>query len=135
MRDGQTRKLKSSPGTGGIQEFLAKFEAKLVVVAGAGAGTEFILDQEMRTIGRGPGVDLAFDNPDMSRQHAVIEFAGGGFRVRDLGSTNGTVVNGAPAQTAELQHGDRMQFGNQTLQLVIEERESMPETYELPPVG
>jgi pSer/pThr/pTyr-binding forkhead associated (FHA) protein len=85
------------------------------------------------TLGRGPGVDLAFDDPAMSRQHAAIDFAEGAFRVHDLGSTNGLRVNGSRVQVSDLVHGDRIEFGTQVFQLVIDEREDTPNTYELTP--
>ena len=67
----------------------------------------------------------------MSRQHAAIEFSGEGFRLRDLGSTNGTTLNGQPVQSAELRHGDRFEIGGRSFMLAIEERELEPDAYEL----
>jgi pSer/pThr/pTyr-binding forkhead associated (FHA) protein len=131
MRDGQTRRLKSTETDGGIEQFLSDYRAKVVVVAGNEAGSELELDRPTLLIGRGPGVDMAFDDPAMSRQHAAIEFAQAGFRIRDLGSTNGLLLNGRPVQVGELSHGDRVEIGARTFQLVIEEREQAPDVYEL----
>jgi pSer/pThr/pTyr-binding forkhead associated (FHA) protein len=83
---------------------------------------------------RGPSVDLAFDDPAMSRQHVAIEYADEQFRVRDLGSTNGVLLNGEPVQVGEIDDGDRIEIGSHEFQLVVEVREPEPETYELPPV-
>ena len=76
-------------------------------------------------------MDAAFEDDLMSRQHAAIEFAARGFRVRDLGSTNGVLLNGLLVQCGDIKHGDRLEIGNQTLTLVIEEREVEPDVYEL----
>ena len=133
MRDGKTRKRRSASGAPGVREFLERFQAKVVLVSGDDAGAGFPLDRERMILGRGPGVDRAFNDPAMSRQHAAIEFSGGGFRIRDLGSTNGVLLNGASVQAAELRHGDRFEIGGQRFLLAVEEREQEPETYELNP--
>lgn len=131
MRDGKTRKRPAATGVPPMREFLERYRAKVTLVAGSAAGTVFSLDRERTVLGRGPGVDRAFDDPSMSRQRAVIEFAGGGFRLRDLGSTNGTTLNGAAVLSAELRHGDRFDIGGQRFVLAVEERAAEPETYEI----
>lgn len=131
MRDGKTRKRRSAAGTPHMQEFLDRYVARVMLVSGKGAGAGFAIDRERVIVGRGPGVDKAFDDPAMSRQHAAIEFCGTGFRLRDLGSTNGTLLNGAAVQSAELRHGDRFEIGGRRFMLAIEEREREPDTYEL----
>ena len=67
----------------------------------------------------------------MSRQHAALEFAGEGFRIRDLGSTNGIAVNGAAVPSADLAHRDRFEVGGHVFQLVVEKREPAPPVYDL----
>jgi pSer/pThr/pTyr-binding forkhead associated (FHA) protein len=131
MRDGRTRKLNAGADAPGFGQFLQKFRASLIAVAGGSEGTEIVIDQRRMTLGRGPGVDLAFENASMSRQHAVIEFAEDGFRINDLDSTNGLEVNGKRVRGAKLRHGDRFVLGNQTFQILIEERDTTPPTYVL----
>jgi len=131
MRDGKTRKRRSAARAPGLREFLERFSARVVLVSGHDAGAGFPLDRERMILGRGPGVDRAFNDPAMSRQHAAIEFCGEGFRIRDLGSTNGVLLNGAAVPAAELRSGDRFEIGGQRFLLAIEEREQEPETYEL----
>jgi pSer/pThr/pTyr-binding forkhead associated (FHA) protein len=131
MRDGKTRKRVSAAGAPPLQDFLDHYVMRVMVVSGPGAGAEFTIDRERVIVGRGPGVDRAFDDPAMSRQHAAIEFCGTGFRLRDLGSTNGTRLNGTPVQSAELRHGDRFEIGDRRFALAIEEREHEPDAYEL----
>lgn len=134
MRDGLTEKKSVPTHVAGIDAFLSSKRAKLVIIAGHRMGDEFALVRECVTLGRGPNVDLAFDDSSMSRQHAALEFVDQQFRVRDLGSTNGTFLNGKPVQVGELQHGDRLEIGSQELQLIIEDAEETPETYVLPSV-
>lgn len=64
------------------------------------------------TVGRVPGVDLQLEDDSVSRRHAELEVRGGEVLLRDLGSANGTTVNGAPlTDEATLQPGDIVQFG------------------------
>jgi pSer/pThr/pTyr-binding forkhead associated (FHA) protein len=121
--------VKTKPG--GISGYLAGHEVKLVVTAGPAMGRSFPIVSECMTIGRGPGVDMVFDNPEMSRQHCAIEFSGGGFRIRDLGSTNGIVLNGRQTTSGDLKHGYRFEIGSQCFQLVVESKDTEPDTYEL----
>jgi pSer/pThr/pTyr-binding forkhead associated (FHA) protein len=132
MRDGRTTKLQKPAGAAGLGPFLQKFRASLVALAGCAEGSEIVLDQRRIALGRGPGVDAAFENRSMSKTHALIEFVGDGFQIRDLDSTNGVVVNGERVQSAELRHGDRFALGDQCFQLLIEEREARSPTYVLP---
>lgn len=129
MKDGRTRKVEQSGETLDFASFRTRYEAALIVVAGGAEGSEFGIEAPHLTLGRGPGVDLAFSDSAMSRQHAAIEFSNEGFRIRDLGSTNGTRVNGSEIQGAELKHGDRIEIGDHAFQLVIEKRKRTPKTY------
>jgi pSer/pThr/pTyr-binding forkhead associated (FHA) protein len=62
------------------------------------------------TIGRGSECDLVLDEPEMSRKHAMIENSGDGLYLRDLGSANGTFVNGVQVKNAVLHPGDQLAF-------------------------
>jgi pSer/pThr/pTyr-binding forkhead associated (FHA) protein len=62
------------------------------------------------TIGRGSECDLVLDEPEMSRKHALIENSGDGIYLRDLGSSNGTFVNGVQVRDAVLHPGDQLAF-------------------------
>lgn len=61
-------------------------------------------------IGRGNECDLSLDEPEMSRRHALIENNGDGIYLRDLGSSNGTFVNGVQVRDAVLHPGDQIAF-------------------------
>lgn len=129
MQDGRTienRRVERAP-----DEF-ARWEAALVVVEGGAEGSEHELRRRRVVVGRGPGVDLAFADPEMSQQHAAIEFEDGRFRLLDLGSTNGVFVNGESVVERELAHGDRIGLGVHVFRLLLEKRDTMPPVYVLP---
>ena len=132
MVDTYTRKLETTPRDQSFPDFLENHRAAIVVLSGNTAGNEFILDQPKVSIGRGPNADLTFDDAAMSREHVVIEFSDGGFRIRDLGSMNGTQVNGEVIKAGDLAHGDRLQIGEHLFQFILEDREPEPKTYVLP---
>jgi pSer/pThr/pTyr-binding forkhead associated (FHA) protein len=63
-------------------------------------------------LGRGDECELRVESTQASRRHAAVRFSGGEYRVRDLGSTNGTFVNGERVEgEAELGAGDRLRVG------------------------
>jgi hypothetical protein len=78
------------------------------------AGREFALDRALMTIGRRGGQDIVLNDPSVSRAHARIEIALHEVAIVDLGSTNGTLVNGRPAGPGRvlLRVGDRIQIGS-----------------------
>jgi pSer/pThr/pTyr-binding forkhead associated (FHA) protein len=133
MRDGYTQKLKTRSPESSTHAFLRKHVVRLVSVSGHDAGAEFVLDHERMTMGRGPGVDFVIGDPALSRQHLAFELVGNGFRVEDLGSTNGLRVNGNRVHARDLAAGDRIEAGAHIFQLVIDERQEAPETYDLTP--
>ena len=69
------------------------------------------LDHFPFTIGRRQGHDLVLPDARVSRDHAAIDSTGSGYRLRDLGSRNGTLVNGQPLTEADLRDGDRLAIG------------------------
>ena len=66
-------------------------------------------------IGRGQDADLRLPDTGVSRRHVDIRFDGSGAVLHDLGSTNGTTVNGHRAQSWQLQHGDVVRLGHTVL--------------------
>ena len=63
------------------------------------------------TIGRSEDCDYAVASSRVSRAHAEISKAAGAYLLRDLGSTNGTFVNGQPIESMMLASGDRLSLG------------------------
>jgi pSer/pThr/pTyr-binding forkhead associated (FHA) protein len=129
-----TRKIDKQAAADPADGFLKNNRATLVIVSGDAAGVEHSLDRSMVTVGRGPEADLSFADDAMSRTHAAFELAEDGFRVRDLGSTNGVLVNGSRTQCAELKHGDRVMLGRLIFTYLLEERRPEARTYILPEI-
>ena len=63
-------------------------------------------------IGRSADCDLRIDSADVSRMHAAIVAKSGRHFLEDLGSSNGTSLNGRPVRNAELRNGDIVQIGD-----------------------
>ncbi len=68
-------------------------------------------------VGRAPSSDIPIIDPTISRRHAELESAEAGFTIRDLGSSNGTFVNGARVQTGTATLGDLVAFGKVAFRL------------------
>jgi hypothetical protein len=69
------------------------------------------------TIGRSPGCELVLSDDTVSRRHATLARDGDAIVVTDLGSTNGTHINGRRVTQAQLRPGDRLQIGAVRLRL------------------
>ena len=67
---------------------------RLVLKSGAEVGKIFPVEGEQVTIGRELNNDIAISDPEISRRHAHIFLQGVNYVIEDLGSTNGTSVNG-----------------------------------------
>src|SRR5262245_45566543 len=89
------------------------------VLRGFYEGLEMPVDRDWVVIGRGRGSDIVIAEPTMSRAHAAIGFDGERFFVQDLGSTNGTRVNGNREQKAMLKNGDEVQLGKLALAVTL----------------
>lgn len=85
--------------------------AVLLVKNGFYEGLEVMLERSPTVIGRGRAADLVIVEPTISREHAELGFDANGFYVRDLGSTNGTHVNGQRAERLALKDGDEIHMG------------------------
>ena len=66
-------------------------------------------------IGRLSSCDIPLGDPQVSRRHAEVRRDPEGFTVFDLGSTNGTVVNGTPVRERRLADGDELRIGSATI--------------------
>jgi len=85
--------------------------AKLITTSSTGEKQEFLLTNETTTIGRKPGNDIPIDNLSVSGRHAqVITILEDSF-LEDLGSTNGTYVNGKLVKKHALENGDNITLG------------------------
>ena len=89
--------------------------ALLVVRRGPNSGSRFLLDSDATTAGRHPSSDIFLDDVTVSRRHAEFVRTEDGFRVRDVGSLNGTYVNRDRIDEATLAGGDEVQVGKYRL--------------------
>ena len=85
--------------------------ARLVVPDGVLAGSSFAVRPEGTEIGHGPDSDVFLDDPTVSRSHARLRRPRGRYVVEDLGSLNGTYLNGNRVERAPLADGDTLQIG------------------------
>jgi DNA-binding response OmpR family regulator len=84
----------------------------LVVQELDGSLRDVPLPSDRVVLGRDPGCDIVITGRLVSRRHAAIERAGGVFVIEDLGSRNGTTVNGQPISSPHKLHdGDRIELG------------------------
>lgn len=85
--------------------------AALAVIEGPDTGDEFPVTGALTTIGRGGTNDVALTDSSVSRAHAEIELQPDGFHLRDMGSKNGSYVNGMRASDSLLGDGDTVAVG------------------------
>lgn len=85
--------------------------ALLIVHRGPSAGSRFLLDQDVTVAGRHPEADIFLDDVTVSRRHAQFERVVGGFKVSDLGSMNGTYVDGSRVDSQPLVNGLEVMIG------------------------
>jgi predicted component of type VI protein secretion system len=94
--------------------------AKLILSLDAQVIKEFTLSKERTTIGRKPHNDIQIDNLAVSGEHAMIMTILNDSFLEDLGSTNGTLVNGQPVKKHFLQNNDVVEIGKYKIKYVSE---------------
>ena len=87
--------------------------AALVVASGHQAGTRYAITSEWITVGRHPDSDVFLDDITVSRRHGELATNSTGHVIRDVGSLNGTYLNGERLADSEvsLTNGDELQIG------------------------
>lgn len=89
--------------------------ADLIALTGELAGQRFTVERRA-VLGRDPKADILVPGDDVSRRHAAIDRTSASeYVVEDLGSRNGTMVNGVPTEVHVLKFGDKVQVGSRTL--------------------
>lgn len=102
-----------TPASDGNRLLIQK--CKMLVVSGPLTGKEFVVSSEAVTLGTGANNDLVINDVTVSRRHCEIELTSDGYAIRDLGSTNGTYVQGVRIQSAYLGTGTEFQLGSTRL--------------------
>jgi hypothetical protein len=125
---GQTRIFRTEESTGGeIAQGTAAISADEARRHGlAREIVELVLGDETHplegrgpwTVGRSQENDIVINDPNVSRKHARISRADNGFVVEDLGSTNGTMLDGAPIDRERIEGGDELTFGQSTARFI-----------------
>lgn len=92
--------------------------AKLVISTNGMNVREYALEQERVTIGRNSVNDIVINEPVVSGEHAALQSGAKGAAITDLGSTNGTFVNGERIKKSPLRHDDVIAIGNHELRYV-----------------
>jgi pSer/pThr/pTyr-binding forkhead associated (FHA) protein len=107
--------LKQTPGDPPVVTGKSPFD--LIVRHEGGRTSTYTFDKDEVTIGRNERMDVQIMDRKISRLHAVVRRVGSEFRVDDLGSNNGTFVNGTRVEKAPLVVGDALQIGRAILQI------------------
>lgn len=89
--------------------------AYLVVREGNDRGKQVALGRQQVVVGRSLKTALQLSDETVSRQHARLDYESGGHVIVDLGSTNGTFVNGKRVDRRRLSPGDRIVLGKTRL--------------------
>ena len=92
---------------------------KLTVLEGPDAGRTFLLKSGRQVLGRQPACDFVLTDEQVSRRHCQVEESHDRILVTDLGSRNGTMVNGVRVERTFLKPGDRLQVGRNVLELQV----------------
>ena len=113
VTEGDPDPVPAAPATSG--------DPRLRVVSG-GEKREVHISGDVLTIGRASTVDLRLDDSGVSRQHAEVRREGDDVVLVDLGSTNGSSVNGRVVERVRLSPGDRIELGRTVLVYERDER-------------
>ena len=103
LRDGRVRRRRGDPRGRAVGSLVLP------------DGRRVPLGEATMTMGRMSDCDIVVADPRVVAEHAEIKPSGHGFVVTDLGSMNGTVVNGAPVREHPLVDGDEIRLGNTVL--------------------
>jgi two-component system cell cycle response regulator len=103
--------------------------AYLVVLAGSNLGEMYKIEGPESVIGRAMSAQLRLNDDGISRRHCRILSIGGRVIVEDLGSANGTLVNGDMVQHQELKEGDKIRLGANTM-LKFTYQDKLDETFQ-----
>ena len=99
---------------------------KLQIRTPFGIENEVALTADLYSLGRASDNDIVLEDSGVSRHHGRLERQDGGYRFTDLGSHNGTFINGLKVNSAPLEDGDRVQVGQHVLTYAVREDAPAP---------
>lgn len=116
-RTGNTATLRLALPSEIAAKLDAYFTPRLIGVTSAGEKIEMLLNQHEIAIGKAAHNKLVISDPTVSSTHAIVLVRDGGYSIVDLGSSNGTFINGQQlgSEAHTLQHGDKIQLGQVVL--------------------
>lgn len=95
----------------------------LVVLSGWEIGRQIAVGGDSTLIGRAPNCDVVVPSTSVSREHAKVEKTPAGVFISDLGSSNGTQVNGTPVVKARLSANDKVRMGEVVFRYIENDQE------------
>ena len=98
---------------------MAETNPRLVGIGGPLKGTAFSLPAGEVSIGRDSSNHLWAPDPALSRRHCLLVASDEEVSIRDLGSRNGTLVNGVPVEQQQMRHGDQIYIGDSILLFLL----------------
>jgi pSer/pThr/pTyr-binding forkhead associated (FHA) protein len=98
---------------------LPEGSAMLIALSGPARGARFLLNPSLTTIGRSNENEIFLDDVTVSRKHAEIICNGRNYSIKDLGSLNGTYVDGKIEESAQLSDGMELNIGKYRLHFFI----------------
>jgi pSer/pThr/pTyr-binding forkhead associated (FHA) protein len=107
-----------SPEAQNVISNLPKGEGILLILKGAAIGARYLLDAAQTKLGRDMSNEIILDDITVSRSHALITKSNG-YRLKDLGSLNGSYVNAVAVKESVINAGDEVQIGKYHLTLFI----------------
>ena len=107
-----TMHFRTGPEAVPVKKEPVILRAYLVVEEGAYRGRKLPLEQCRHVLGRRASCDIVLAETTVSRRHACLEYLDGSYYLTDLGSANGTFVNGNQIQRKKLAPGDELVLGN-----------------------
>ena len=102
-----------------LPELSRDIRYSLAALVGADAGAVYTLTKPRVYLGRGAGSDVQVRDAEVSRRHAMLEIRGDEATLTDLGSTNGTWVDGERVEHAVLRHQSEFTIGATTLMFLV----------------
>lgn len=106
-----------------VEEFLKNKRVSFAFLNGPHSGQIFKMTKEIATIGR-IDTDIIIEDPECSRVHAELSILQEGIILKDLGSTNGTFVDGIKITTRRLENHDEFSIGSTNIMLIVSDKDS-----------